>query len=235
MRRPYRVGITLNVINEAELREMTAAERRELAHMLTTIDYPHPLLELNWHRGRKLGTLVSMIACIVLFGWIIVLILTLDRDYTATHWRSAWVGFDLGLLGAFALTGWAFWRGRQVVIVCLLVTGTLLCCDAWFDVILDLGTSGIWESLASAAIIELPLAFLMFRAAGRLIRLSALVAMSARGDVETVPSIWRIPLLDGGVDVRTVATGRSVTREVETTASSACGDRGSANGGRGLA
>jgi hypothetical protein len=206
------VGITLNVINEAELREMTPAERRELARSLAAIDYPHPLLELNWHRGRRLGALVSMIACIVMFGWIIVLILTLHRHYIATHWRSAWVGFDLVLLAAFALTGWAFWRGRQVVIACLLVTGTLLCCDAWFDVILDLGTGGIWESLASAAIIELPLAFVMFRAAGRLIRLSALVAVSAHGDVEAVPSVWRIPLLDGEGDGRTVATGHSGDR-----------------------
>jgi hypothetical protein len=86
------------------------------------------------------------------------------------------------LLAAFATTGWAFWRGRQVVIACMLVTGTLLCCDAWFDVILDLGTTGIWESAASAAVIELPLAFAMFRAARRLIRLSALVAVGARGN-----------------------------------------------------
>ena len=76
------------------------------------------------------------------------------------------------------MTGWAFWRGRQIVIACLLVTGTLLCCDAWFDVILDLGTTGVWESIASAVIIELPLASLMFRAARRLIRLSTLVAVA---------------------------------------------------------
>ena len=136
-----------------------------------------------------------MIACVVLMGWIIVLILTLHRHYVATHWRFAWVGFDVILLAAFALTGWAFWRGRQVVIACLLVTATLLCCDAWFDVILDLGTSGLGMSLASAAIIELPLAFLMLSSARRLIRLSALVAMSLRGEDERVPSFWRIPLL----------------------------------------
>lgn len=81
---------------------------------------------------------------------------------------------------------------------CLLVTATLLCCDAWFDVILDLGTSGLWMSLASAAIIELPLAFLMLSSARRLIRLSALVAMSLRGEDERVPSFWRIPLLGEG-------------------------------------
>jgi len=97
-------------------------------------------------------------------------------------------------LAAFAATAWAFWRGRQMVIACLLVTGTLLCCDAWFDVVLDLQTSGIWLSIASAVVIELPLAFLLLNAARRLIRLSALVAVSERdGDVR-MPSLWRIPL-----------------------------------------
>jgi hypothetical protein len=191
------MGTTSTVINEAELLQMSPSERRELARALAELDYPHPLLDLNLHRGRKLGVLISMIACVVLIGWIIVLILTLHRHYVATHWRFAWVGFDVLLFAAFALTGWAFWRGRQVVIACLLVTATLLCCDAWFDVILDLGTSGIWLSLASAAIIEMPLAFLMLSSARRLIRLSALVAMSLRGEDEQVPSFWRIPLLGG--------------------------------------
>jgi len=192
---------------------MTPAERRELARTLASLDYPHPLLEFNWRHGRKLGVLLSMIACIVLLGWIIVLILTLHMHYTATHWRFAWVGFDILLLSAFAVTGWAFWRGRQIVIACLLVTGTLLCCDAWFDVILDLGTSGIWESAASAVLIELPLAFLMFRAARRLIRLSTLVAMSARGDFDRIPSLWRIPFLGDRADVRGLATPYSAGRD----------------------
>ena len=183
------------MITEADLRELSPAERRQLAHSLAVIDYPHPLLELNLRRGRKIGVLFSIIACTVLVGWIIVLVLTLGRNYTATHWRLAWVGFDIVLLAAFAATGWAFWRGRQIVIACLLVTATLLCCDAWFDVILDLGSSEVWVSIASAVIVEIPLALLMFNAARRLIRLSALVAMSEAGDAKPVPSLWRIPLL----------------------------------------
>jgi hypothetical protein len=95
------------------------------------------------------------------------------------------------------------------VIACLLVTGTLLCCDAWFDVILALGTSGIWASLASAVVIELPLAFLMFRAARRLIRLSTLVAMGARGQEPPVLPMWRIPFLGDNSDLRAVAPARS--------------------------
>ena len=183
------------MINEADLRELSPGERRQLAHSLAVIDYPHPLLELNLRRRRKIGVLFSIIACTVLVGWIIVLVLTLNRNYTATHWRLAWVGFDIVLLAAFAATGWAFWRGRQIVIACLLVTATLLCCDAWFDVILDLGSSGVWVSIASAVIVEIPLALVMFNAARRLIRLSALVAMSEAGDAKPVPSLWRIPLL----------------------------------------
>jgi hypothetical protein len=181
---------------------MTPAQRRELAHALALIDYPHPLLGINLARGRRLGLMVSIIACAVLIGWIVVLALTLRRSFHTQHWRGAWIGFDYILLIAFAATGWAFWRGRQIVIACLLVTGTLLCCDAWFDVLLDLGSADAWVSVASALAVELPMAFLMFRAARRLIRLSALVAVSRMADsgepvripADSLPPLWKIPL-----------------------------------------
>jgi len=182
------------VINEADLRELSAAQRRQLARSLAVIDYPDPLLEVTLARGRKLGALFSIVACTVLVGWIIVLLFTLHRSFHAHYWRLAWVGFDVVLLFGFAATGWAFWRGRQIVIACLLVTGTLLCCDAWFDVMLDLGTSGQWVSIASALVVELPIAFLMFAAARRLIRLSALVAVSGSAG-EPPPSLWRTALV----------------------------------------
>jgi len=192
VRPPRRLGRNRNVINEADLQRMSPSERRQLARSLAALDYPHPLHELR--TGRRLGILFSLVACIVLAGWIVVLVMTLHKHFTATHWRLAWVGFDIVLLIGFAATGWAFWRGRQIVIACLLVTGALLCCDAWFDVILDLGTSGEWLSLLSAVAVELPIAFLMFAAARRLIRLSAVVAVGDSGD-EQVPSLWRMPLV----------------------------------------
>jgi hypothetical protein len=165
------------VINEADLRGLSPSERRQLAHSLATLDYPNPMLGMYLARGRRLGIVVSVAACAVLAGWIVVLVLTLHRSFHAQHWKAAWVGFDFILLLAFAATGWAIWRGRQIAIACLIVTGTLLSCDAWFDVILDTGTSGVWFSVASALLVELPLAFLMFNAARRLIRLSALLAL----------------------------------------------------------
>jgi hypothetical protein len=204
-------GDNQNVINDADLRKMTPSDRRRLAHALARIDYPQPLLGIYLARRRRLGTLASVIACVVLFGWIFVLGFTLNRSFHAQHWRGAWVGFDIILLASFAATGWAFWRGRQIVIACLVITGTLLCCDAWFDVVLDAGTSDVWLSIASAVFVELPLAFLMFNAARRLIRLSAVVAVSrATSDssdgeslpVDNLPPLWKIPLFGGIPTVR---------------------------------
>jgi hypothetical protein len=40
------------------------------------------------------------------------------------------------------------------------VLATLLCCDAWLDVVLDTRTSGFELSLLSAVVIERPLAIL---------------------------------------------------------------------------
>jgi hypothetical protein len=178
---------------------MSPGERRELARSLAGIGYPQPLFGIYLTRSRRLGVLVSIAACAVLAAWIIVLSLTLDRSFHAQHWKGAWLGFDLILLAAFAATGWAFWRGRQMVIACLLVTATLLCCDAWFDVLLDLGSSDVWLSVASAVLVELPMAFLMFNAARRLIRLSALIPLTQSGELAdypdgTLPPLWKIPL-----------------------------------------
>jgi hypothetical protein len=57
-----------------------------------------------------------------------------------------------------------------VLILLLVLIGTMLCCDAWFDVGTSLATSGFGISLLSAVLAELPLAFLAFAGARRLLR-----------------------------------------------------------------
>jgi hypothetical protein len=42
------------------------------------------------------------------------------------------------------------------------VTGTLLVCDAWFDVLTSHGTGNVAQALAEALLLELPLAALCF-------------------------------------------------------------------------
>jgi hypothetical protein len=121
-------------------------------------------------RERRMALVVSAGACVVLAGWIVLLAATLPHHFSAHHWRAVWVNFDVFLLAAFAATAWAIWRQRQVLILLLMLIGTMLCCDAWFDVGTSLATSGLGISLLSAVFAELPLAFLAFAGARRLLR-----------------------------------------------------------------
>jgi hypothetical protein len=163
------------VIDKAELHRMSQAERRELAALLAELDQPRAApdpyrIDPSLRRERRLALLVAAACCVFLAGWIVVLAATLPHRFDAHHWRAVWVNFDILLLGAFAATAWAIWRQRQVLILLLAITGTMLACDAWFDVGTSLATSGIWISLLSAFFAELPLAFLAFAGARRLLR-----------------------------------------------------------------
>jgi hypothetical protein len=165
------------VIDKAELRRMNQADRRELARLLAELDEsatpaaPDPYrIDSSLRRERRLALLVAAACCVFLAGWIVVLAATLPHRFDAHHWRAVWVNFDILLLAAFAATAWAIWRQRQVLILLLAITGTMLCCDAWFDVGTSLATSGIWISVLSAVFAELPLAFLAFAGARRLLR-----------------------------------------------------------------
>jgi hypothetical protein len=130
-------------------------------------------------RERRLALLVSAACCFFLAGWIVLLAATLPHHFDAHHWRAVWVNFDVFLLAAFAATAWAIWRQRQVLILLLMLTGTMLCCDAWFDVGTSLATSGLWISLLSAVFAELPLAFLAFAGARRLLRATVAASILA--------------------------------------------------------
>ena len=197
------------MINVDELRRLSRAERAELACALAALDtspaedaasgpqQPSPLAESDLPgspRSRAIA-LVAVIGCgLLLAAWIGVLAVTLPRYYRSGGWRGAWVGFDLGLLVTFAITAWAGWRHRQLVIICLVVLATLLCCDAWFDVTLDLRTSDFLVSVLMALCVELPLAALAVIGARRLMRLNIRTAGRLAGRPGRVPPLWKIPL-----------------------------------------
>ena len=172
----------------AELRRMSPADRRELAGLLAELDKPASAApscsgphtaqlqragspgepdparadpfryDPSLRRERRLALLISAACCLILAGWIVVLVATLPHRFDAHHWRAVWVTFDVFLLAAFAATAWAIWRERQILILLLVLIGTMLFCDAWFDVGTSLATSGFWISLLSAIFAELPLA-----------------------------------------------------------------------------
>lgn len=179
---------------------MSPEDRRQLAYALARIDLPHPLLDPRVVRRRQLGIIVTMGCCLALAAWIVYLALTLPKHFTSTHWRGAWIGLDAAELTGFALTAWASWFQRQILIFCMIVTGTLLVCDAWFDVMLDSGTPDARMSIIAAVLAELPLAFLLFGAARRLTRITVESVMRLEGISAPVPSLWRVPLFADGLE-----------------------------------
>jgi len=199
---------------------MSQAERRQLALVLAELDGPaqagrgldiraNPYqTDPRLRRQRQLALLVSTACCVILAGWIVVLAATLPHHFDAHHWRAVWVNFDTFLFAAFLATAWAIWRERQVLILLLAGIGTMLCCDAWFDVGTSLATSGLWISLLTAVFAELPLAFLAFAGARRLLQatveasLRASVAAAAASALETTPAGTRGPAEDGACSLR---------------------------------
>jgi hypothetical protein len=138
---------------------------------------------------------------VILAGWIVVLAATLPRHFDAHHWRGVWVNFDVFLFAAFAVTAWAIWRERQVLILLLVGIGTMLCCDAWFDVGTSLATSDLWISLLTAVFAELPLALLAFVGARRLLRATVEASLRVPAPatarvLETAPAGIRGPVDD---------------------------------------
>jgi hypothetical protein len=210
---------------------MSTDERRQLARILAELDgpdaggqpedpgtLPNPYLtNPKLRRQRRLALLVSAACCVILAGWIVVLAATLPRHFDAHHWRAVWVNFDVFLFAVFLATAWAIWRERQVLILLLAAIGTMLCCDAWFDVGTSLATTGVWISLLTAVFAELPLAFLAFVGARRLLRATVdaslrvpvagearVLEMSSagtRGPADEMPSsLRRTPLSGHGLD-----------------------------------
>jgi hypothetical protein len=185
------------VIDEAELRRMTENERARLMRLLVAMDMAS-LTTAGSARRRRLFLLGTIVCCLVLAAWIGVLAVTLPAYYRAGAWRGAWVGFDVAELIAFGVTAWAAWRGRQILIISLVVLATLLLADAWFDVTLDVRTSGFMASLLSALLVEIPLAAIAIMGARRLLRITIARVRVHEGLSGPVPPLWRIPLFGPG-------------------------------------
>jgi hypothetical protein len=183
------------MLDEQELSRMSPLERLRLRQTLATLDEQDVAASETGERRRKILLVAIIVCCVVLAAWIGFIAATLPRDYRAGGWRGAWVGFDLAELGAFVVTGWAAWQRRQMLIICLVVLATLLCCDAWFDVVLDARTKGFLVSLLSALLIELPLAAVAIFLARRLLRTTQAVLLRSQGVCGPVPSMRKIQLV----------------------------------------
>src|ERR1700761_6870141 len=149
---------------------MSPAERRELIQRLE-----RPLSELVpihvAHRIRWSWVGIMTGGTLVLIPWIVYLAFALPDDYLVHDWTATWVGFDLVLLFLMAATVVFGMLRRQVMVLTAFATGTLLICDAWFD-LMTAGANDFRVSILTATLGDLPLAAVLITGALRLVRLT---------------------------------------------------------------
>ncbi|MVU78889.1 hypothetical protein GPX89_16750 [Nocardia sp. ET3-3] len=159
--------------------------------MAITIPPNHPRAKAM---RRMLLTVVTG-SLVFLIPWIAYLSVSLPSSREVDQWDIAWVGFDFVLVGAIGMTAWSAWRRRQIFIPWAMITGTLLVCDAWFDIVLDWNTSDLWFAVLSAVVGELPLAALLFFAARRMLQLTIDRAWALTGHTGPAPRVSQVELM----------------------------------------
>ena len=176
-----------------DVRGWNAQQRADVARLLAECIDQSPATMRSPGR-RRLVMSVGGIGALFLVPWLVFLSATLPAQSSGGAWRAVWVGFDVALVAAFVATVLTVWFRRQVAVIALVITSTLLTCDVWFDVCLSWGTTEHWGSVA-AAIVELPVAILLATSASLLMRRSFTVIAQLRGQEPTPVPLWRQPMI----------------------------------------
>jgi hypothetical protein len=184
----------VGVVTAEELRGLSAEERAELLRALIALGDEDPLDQPRYRRRRGVVLVFLMACCAWLIPWTVILGFTLPQDYTSRQWGVAWIGFDAALTAAFAFTAFAVWRRLQMAILGQLVTGTLLMCDAWFDVMLSWGSGEFVVSVVTAVVGEVPLAVFFFIGARTLIWTTVRALWVREGRTGPVPRLREVRL-----------------------------------------
>ena len=121
---------------------------------------PVAVRHLHFLLSRRVEIMASLlvVAAACLVPWTVFLGLSLPGRYDVGHWSLVWTGFDAVLLAVLAYAGWAAWFRRQILATTAIVAGTLLLCDAWFDIVTSIGNGDEWLSLLTGFGAEIPLA-----------------------------------------------------------------------------
>jgi hypothetical protein len=111
--------------------------------------------ELRVHRW--VPRVLALVA-LALVPWTLWLTFSLPSRHVTEHYDLAWVGFDIALATAFAATAWSALRRPRWLVALAAATGTMLVCDAWFDIVTSSGGAERVEAVVEAAFAEVPLA-----------------------------------------------------------------------------
>ena len=115
-------------------------------------------------RARWLPVALTILA-LALVPYLAVELTVVPQIQTAHRLQLAWAGLDMFEVLALAATGFALHRRPATAAIPATITGTLLICDAWINIIPSAGPA-LYEAIAMA-FIELPLAGLSFWIAAR--------------------------------------------------------------------
>jgi hypothetical protein len=117
-------------------------------------------------RARRWLAPLFLVGGIGLVPWTVYLAITLpSRHVQPGYYDVAWGGFDFALAGALVATGIGLVHGRVWVGATAVAAGTMLVCDAWFDVLSSSGAASRLEALLMAVVVELPMAVVCFTVA----------------------------------------------------------------------
>jgi hypothetical protein len=176
-------------LSDAQIATMSPAQRRELIQRLERpVDEVFPPALARRMRRNRLTLMVG--GAVALLPWMVYLALTLPDNYVAHNWPATWIGFDCVLITSMVATAVLGWLRRELVILPAFTTGVLLICDAWFD-ITTAQPRQVWLSVATAALINVPLAAVMIMGAVRILRLTA----TRLWFLDPATAAWRLPLL----------------------------------------
>jgi hypothetical protein len=98
------------------------------------------------------------LVAIGLVPWTLWLTFTLPSRHVTDDYDLAWVGFDIALAVAIGAAAWTIVRGSKWLVPLATVAGTMLLCDAWFDITTSSGATERTVAILEAILAELPLA-----------------------------------------------------------------------------
>jgi hypothetical protein len=93
-----------------------------------------------------------------LVPWAAWIAYELPQRHLARHWDVAWGGFDIAMAGLLIATAVAAVRRSPWIQGTATAAATMLICDAWFDMSTAARGSEEAMAIATAVLIELPLA-----------------------------------------------------------------------------
>jgi hypothetical protein len=83
----------------------------------------------------KWASILYSALALVLVPWIFNLAQNLPTRHVVRHWDAVWVGFDIIMLIAMAITIWFVIKKRIWVVISATALATLFVVDAWFDIL----------------------------------------------------------------------------------------------------